>query len=716
LRKNERFSMTFHSSPVAIAISDFRSGEFIDVNRMFQVTVGRGMKEIIGKTAYDLELYSSTAERERLTGPLAERGAIRNKEIKLKRKSGEIREALASFEKITLHGRECLLSMILDVTDRNTARANMSRMNRILSAIGAIQSDFIADQDPHRTYEKICGTFIDLVSGKTTFLFETARENSGLTCVQICGESPGVRMNVAGAAAAAAALQTGEIVRQKFSEGDKSGELVSLPLLSGREMTGVIVSYSEKEIRMDTAELSPLLTSCANIIAAYRNEARRKKIEIEWEHAHFHDPLTGLANRALFLDRLRQAMERQKRSETKLAVLVLDLYRFTLINDSLGNDAGDDLLIEIARRIASLLQPGDTAARIGGDEFAIILEEARSIGDAMQIAEAVRTSISRPFLIKGQEIFTAASTGIAVWNPGYEKAEDILRDADTAMFRARSSRSQIEIFDNDMRSHIVQLMKTETEIRRALEKGEFEVFYQPIVSLKTRKITSFEALVRWNHPVRGVIGPGHFISIAEETGLIEDLGKFVIEGVCAKIKLLNERGFHDLKIAVNVSARQFQFQSLCEIVERSLLESKIDGHSLVLEITETVAMEDAEYSARILSNLAQRGIQITIDDFGTGYSSLGYLRRFPIRSLKIDRSFIRDIPGDPEDSSLVRAIIAMANTLKLRVVAEGVERREQLNFLEECGCDELQGYFFSRPIQFSDAFGLLSLADIIPVA
>ena len=437
----------------------------------------------------------------------------------------------------------------------------------------------------------------------------------------------------------------------------------------------------------------------------------RKSAEERLLHDAFHDALTGLPNRALFMDHLTLAIERTRRSQLHMfAVLFLDLDRFKVINDSLGHMIGDQLLIAIARRLEACLRPGDTVARLGGDEFTILLDDIRHESEATDVAERIKASLSQPFSLSGHEVFTGASIGIAPSAIGYESADDILRDADTAMYRAKSlGKMRHEVFVQTMHSSALHQLQMETDLRRAVEREEFQVYYQPIISLATGTLEGFEALVRWQHPERGMISPGMFIPLAEETGLILPLGRFVLREACDQMRRWQEQSALalPLTISVNLSSKQFLQADLIDQIKDILQETKLDPRNLKLEITESVVMENIETATEMLRQLRALGVSLSIDDFGTGYSSLSYLHRFPINTLKIDRSFVSQMTENNENMEIVRTIVMLAHNLNMDVVAEGVETVEQLAQLNALGCQFGQGYFFSKPIDRTPALALI---------
>lgn len=428
----------------------------------------------------------------------------------------------------------------------------------------------------------------------------------------------------------------------------------------------------------------------------------RKQAEEQLLYNAFHDSLTGLPNRALFMERLGYVVESAKRHKAQLfAVLFIDLDRFKIINDSLGHTFGDQLLIGIASRLKACLRPTDTIARLGGDEFTILLEDIKDISDAVHIADRIQAQLKRHFDLGGQEVFTTASIGIALSARNYEQPEALLRDADIAMYRAKAlGKARFEIFNLDMHTRAVAMLQLETDLRLAIEREEFQVYYQPIVSLKTGIITGFEALVRWQHPERGLIAPAEFIPLAEETGLIVPLGYWVLRQACHQIKLWQTQypSSPPLTVSVNISGKQFSEPDLIPQIRQILQDTKLNPQSLRLEITESVLIENTESVVSILSQLKAMNIQLYMDDFGTGYSSLSYLHRFPIDTLKIDRSFISTMDIESKNLKIVQTIIMLAHNLDMDVIAEGIETEAQQAKLKNLGCEYGQGYFFSKPL------------------
>jgi len=442
----------------------------------------------------------------------------------------------------------------------------------------------------------------------------------------------------------------------------------------------------------------------------------RKRAEERLSHGALHDALTGLPNRALLFDRLDRAVQRARRHrDGHYAVLHLDLDRFKVVNDSLGYMHGDELLIAMARRLESCLKPGDTLARLGGDEFAVLIDDMGSAREANAVAERIHEALEASFQIAGQDVFTTASIGVASGPSNYERADEVLRDADLAMHRAKASGTgRSEVFNAAMHTRAVQLLNLETDLRRAVERGEMTLYFQPIVSLESGRIVGFETLIRWNHTERGLVSPDEFVPLAEETGVIVELGEWVLGEACRQMGDWQSRYVLDppLVVSVNLSVRQFSQLTLVSDVCQSLAKTGLDPRHLKLEITETALMENSERAATMLAELKRNNIKLCLDDFGTGYSSLSYLHKLPIDTIKIDKSFVSDMVRNKDNLEIVRTITMLAHNLGMDVIAEGVETAEQLAQLRALGCQSAQGYLFSRPLGRADAEELIKSAPV----
>lgn len=429
-------------------------------------------------------------------------------------------------------------------------------------------------------------------------------------------------------------------------------------------------------------------------------------------HMAFHDTLTGLANRALFLDRLGAAIRRRKRyPDFIFSVLFLDLDRFKLVNDSLGHPAGDALLCEIATRLGECVRDSDTLARFGGDEFAILLDDLSDPLETLRIIGRIRKSLAHPFFLDDHELFAGASIGVVLDTERYDSPEEIVRDADIAMYRAKDNgNAAYEIFDSRMHEQAREVLRVETDLRKALERGEFELHFQPIVSLRDNRITGLEALVRWHHPERGLVSPGEFIPQAEEAGLIFDIDRWVLANACSVLDLWSERypAAHNLLLNVNLSAKYFLKRDAVDDFSEILRVTGVRPSRLRLEITENLILAGDEHVTGKLLTLRGMGVSLALDDFGTGYSSLSYLVRYPFDAIKIDRGFIRSMLDKPSDMAIVQSVLTLGKNLGLEVVAEGVETLEQAVRLREWGCDFAQGYFYFRPMPANDVMDLLS--------
>ena len=500
-----------------------------------------------------------------------------------------------------------------------------------------------------------------------------------------------------------------------------------VPIVQGETLWGLLVANHCAEPRhwqqFEIDLLKQLATQVAIAIQqselyqqAHIELTERKRAEAQLVHNALYDALTELPNRTLFMDRLKQACERAKRHQSYLfAVLFLDVDRFKVVNDSLGHVTGDQLLVVISQRLQVCLRPGDTIARLGGDEFTMLLDDIKSANDASLVAERIQRELALPLNLNGHEVFTSASIGIALSGIGHDQPESLLRDADTAMYRAKSlGKARHQLFDTVMHTQALSLLKLETDLRRAVERQELRIHYQPIVALATQRITGFEALVRWQHPERGLVSPAEFIPVAEETGLIIPIGHWVLYEACRQMQAWQEQLSvkQPLAISVNLSVKQFIQQDLIEQIDQILQQTGLDVQNLKLEITESVIMENTESATIMLSQLRALGIQLCMDDFGTGYSSLSYLHRFPINTLKIDRSFISSMSMNSENLEIVRTIIALARNLNLDVTAEGVETAEQLAQLRALQCEYGQGYFFSKPVD-SEVAGKLIATQLL---
>ncbi len=429
----------------------------------------------------------------------------------------------------------------------------------------------------------------------------------------------------------------------------------------------------------------------------------KKTVDDQLVYNAFHDALTGLPNRALFMDRLQHIITVSKRRPNEVyAVLFLDMDRFKIVNDSLGHTVGDQILVVMGQKLSECLRPGDTVARLGGDEFAVLLHDIKEVKDAVEVAERIHHKLSAPLMVKGHEVFSSVSIGIAMSSELYERPEQVLRDADIAMYQAKSRGSAChEIFDPQMHANILDRLQLEADMRGALDHKEFILFYQPIIDLKTHQLIAFEALVRWSHPTRGLIYPLEFIPMAEENGLINTIGEWILRESCRELRVLQDRYPKQppLKMSVNISGKQFTQRDLADKISAIITETGIDAHTLALELTESMIMENVDTAIETMKQLRSMGVQIHIDDFGTGYSSLSYLHRFPIDAIKIDRTFINKLSADGKNKEIIQSILSLAAGMHFDVIAEGVEMNHQLVNMQNMQCQFGQGFLISVPME-----------------
>ncbi len=480
---------------------------------------------------------------------------------------------------------------------------------------------------------------------------------------------------------------------------------IDTAIVCGERTFGLLGAYAARPRRFG-ADDANFLHGVANIVATAveRQEARNRLTYLAQ-----YDPLTSLPNRRRLGHSLEDAIAAAARSGSRAAVMFIDLDRFKNVNDMLGHGVGDQLLVQAANRLSACARAGDVGARLGGDEFALVLPALEDDAAAAGIAARVTEALAQPFYLAGQQLFVSASVGIATYPENGRDAETLLKNADTAMYGAKNGgRNNFQFYVAEMHENATQRLQTETQLRQALERGEFLLHYQPKLDLATGTVSGFEALLRWHHPQRGLVPPLEFIGILEDTGLILPVGEWVIGDVCRQLKAWQAQGMAVQPVAINLSARQLQQADLAGAVERIVARAGVDPALLEFELTESMLMTDPESAVEILTRIKALGMRLSVDDFGTGYSSLAYLKRFPLDALKIDRTFVRDLPDDPDDAAITKAVIRLAHSLSLKVVAEGVENADQLRELEQYGCDQIQGYYVSRPLPAQACEALLA--------
>jgi len=489
---------------------------------------------------------------------------------------------------------------------------------------------------------------------------------------------------------------------QKEDRSQPDLDRLRAAISEGREASVLLRNYrKDGTLFWNNLRVSPVRNAAGEVthfVGVQSDVTELKNYQVELEYRANYDTLTGLANKNLLGDRLDHASAIAQRSKRRFALLYLDLDRFKLVNESLGHASGDALLKSVGARLKSCVRGADTVCRLGGDEFAVLLHEIENPAAVAVVGRKILAALEEPVCIDTQEIFSSASIGICIGPDDGCDGSTLLKNADTAMYRAKEGgRNQLCFYTEDLNDNALGRLRLETDLRHALTTQAFELHYQPRVNLVTGAVTSLEALIRWRHPEQGLVPPGSFIALAEETGLIVPIGEWVLRTACAQMRAWLDAGHAHLHVAVNLSPRQFRQPDLLAMITAVLDEERIEARHLELEITESIAMHDPVHNQEVLEALSDLGVALAIDDFGTGYSSLAYLKRFPIDYLKIDQSFVKGIPGDEDDENIVRSIIALAKNLKLSVIAEGVETEAQKRFMLEHGCDEMQGYLFSRP-------------------
>jgi diguanylate cyclase (GGDEF)-like protein/PAS domain S-box-containing protein len=674
---NDEFSQLLDQSIAGLVL--IQEGRFVYANPRFAEMLGYSVEELsrlpVSETVH-LEDWPRVAESMR--GRLA--GAARaHWQFRALRKDGSIKHFEVHGKAVVHVGNPALSGVILDVSDRVAEEVRAKRADSKLRELLENMALLAVLQDTDGRVEfcnlallRLCGKSREEVVGKDWFeTFVPAAERVERRRAQLAG-------------ADRKAQSEHEITT---GEGDRR-----------------LISWNVIDLRDEGGKVSGSASIGVDVTDSRRTAAKLL-------HDAFHDSLTGLPNRALFMDRLSHRLSLQKRRKGSVfSVLFLDVDRFKVVNDSLGHVRGDELLVSIGRRLSACLRPGDTVARLGGDEFTILLEDVASQADAVKVADRVQEALREPFQLNGQEVFSGVSIGIAHGSELYAGPEDILRDADTALYRAKAQgRGRSIEFDVSMHDRAVALLLLETDLRRALDRRELRLHYQPVVSLKTGRITGAEALVRWLHPDRGLVSPGEFIPLAEETGLILPIGAWVLVEACRQARQWQDRlNLPLLEMGVNLSSKQFMQPDLVAQVAGVLRETGLSPRCLRLEVTESLLMDSGARVADTMTELRAMGVRIDLDDFGTGYSSLSYLHQFPIDTLKIDRSFVARMGTTEDGTEIVNTIMALATSLDLEVVAEGVETAEQLAALRLLHCPYAQGYHLSRPIESGPFEALLA--------
>ncbi|WP_220813318.1 sensor domain-containing protein [Pseudomonas paralcaligenes] len=680
----EKFVTLFQASPEPICVSRVRDGMFIEVNPSFCQTFGWQPQEIVGHSAPDLGFWVDESQRLQLFAKLAEDQSLSNEIARFRTKEGRELSCVVSSRFIRVDRQLCITTTFRDITERQAAEA----------ALKASQEKFA--KAFHSSPDAI--TISELDSGRYIEVNEGFCRLTGYRPEEVIGRNS-LELNV-------------------WAYPEERERMVELVRSEGRayhlEMHG---QHRDGSIRLVEVSVEPIeLNDTPCLLLNARDISELKEAQAQVRHLAYHDPLTNLPNRALLMDRLTQQIALLKRHNLHGALLFLDLDHFKHINDSLGHPVGDAVLKMVTARLEASVRLEDTVARLGGDEFVVLisgLEGSRTEVNRQvrQVAEKLRGLLAEPMLLDGHRLQVTPSIGIALVPAHGDNPTDLLKRADIALYRAKDSgRNTIQVFRRSMQEAASERLRLESDLRLALARGEFELYFQPQVDARDGSVIGSEALLRWSHPTLGPQSPAQFIQVLEESGLILEVGAWVLSEAChASARMMRDGlvGRDAFQLCVNISPRQFRQNDFVERVERCLAQSQLPASMLKLEITEGIVIHNLDDTIAKMRRLKKLGLSFAMDDFGTGYSSLTYLKRLPVDVLKIDQSFVRDATSDPNDAEIVRAIVAMARSLNLEVIAEGVEQQEQLDFLLQQGCHQYQGYLFSRPVPLQEFHQLL---------
>jgi len=665
-QSEERFTKVFRTSIDPIAISSLADGRYMEINDAWCRGFGYSREEVLGRTSLEMGIWIDAAERERVMGALRAEGFLRNVEVRMRRRDGAVLDMSMSADTLELDGVPCAVSVVVDYTERNRSERLRNLSEERFTKV------FRASPNPIAISKRRSGVRVDVNDAWLHVFGYTRAEAIGrsLDDLDMWPDAAERARFLAQLKAQGALRQTPLRLRRK--SGDIADLLVSL-----------------EPIELDGE---------AHLVVCLDDITERMRAERHIEYLATRDHLTGLPNRLLFADRLRQAMAKAEREHTRIALLFIDLDHFKDVNDALGHPVGDRLLIEVAERLRGAIRAGDTLARQGGDEFLVLIDGLVDSGEAEAIARKLVDAIALPVHIEGRALAVSCSLGISIFPDDTREAAELMRNADMAMYAVKGAgRDGYQFYAAEMNTRLTARLALENELRVALERDQFELRYQPKIDLHSRAVTGCEALLRWHHPGQGLTLPARFIGIAEESRLIVPIGAWVMRQACVQLRDWLDRGMAAVPVAVNLSVQQFE-PGLPDLVAALLREHRIDPALLEIEITETVMMSNSAAHMDIARRLKALGVRMALDDFGTGYSSLAYLRQMDIDVLKIDQSFVRELPDSVEDGSIIAAITAMALQFHIKVVAEGVESQAQFDALKRMNCAECQGFLFSEAV------------------
>jgi len=713
----EKYFKAFHLSPDSVNITRICDGLCVDINDGFTRMSGFTREEAIGETTLKLNIWVDSKDRDNLVDELKRNGEVINLEVQFRRKAGNILYGLLSAKIIVVAGEECILTIVRDITERKESETNLGKSNQELEA--AYEELTATEEELRQQFDEISNNWAMIEEKDATLwaLFNNMHDAFALHEI-ICDEY-GQPINyrylaVNPAFVRLTGISEDKLIGHTVLEVMPNTEIYWIDTFGVVALTGKsqsFVNYAQELKRYYSVQAySPQWGKFAVLAMDITEQKNHEELV---RHLAYHDALTGLPNRLQHHDEMQKVLDHAALAHEKCAIMFLDLNDFKQINDSFGHAAGDEFLKEVASRLKSCLREEDAIARMGGDEFAVIIPNIQDMNDMNIITECIINTVKEPWSFCGNDFHIGTSIGIAIYPQDGEDGDTLLKCADMAMYMAKSrGDNEIYFYTADLQTAVLERISMENALHQTLARKEFVLHYQPQVDIDGHLI-GVEALLRWQHPTRGLLYPGDFLDLAEKAGLMVPIGEWVLRTACAQSVAWQVAGYPPITMAVNISATQFQSQIFLEMVSLALTETGLSPGLLELEITETVAMTNAELTTEITNSLQSMGIRQALDDFGTGYSSLKYLKMFKIDTLKIDKSFIQDVIGDPDSDAIVKAIIALSHNLQLEVVAEGVETKEQWHYLKQLHCQKLQGYYFSRPVPPHEVVKLFKKVHII---